>query len=156
MFVFMLYRYRIREIKKKEALITAFNKQLSETEMKALRAQMNPHFLFNTLNAIKLYVQKNDQEQAVGYLTDFAKLIRQVLQNSASTLIPLTAELEALDLYIRIERMRFDASFEYSIEVGQDVSPDMVRIPPLLLQPYVENAIWHGLMTKAMAPDGFV
>jgi hypothetical protein len=86
--IWVMYRYRINEIKKKEALITAFNKQLAETEMKALRAQMNPHFLFNTLNAIKLYVQKNDQERAVEYLTDFAKLIRQVLQNSGKALIP--------------------------------------------------------------------
>jgi hypothetical protein len=147
--IWVMYRYRINEIKKKEALITAFNKQLAETEMKALRAQMNPHFLFNTLNAIKLYVQKNDQEKAVEYLTDFAKLIRQVLQNSGNALIPLSAELEALDLYIRIERMRFDASFDYQIDVAPDVTTESIRIPPLLLQPYVENAIWHGLMHKS-------
>jgi LytS/YehU family sensor histidine kinase len=84
----------------------------------------------------------------VTYLTDFAKLIRHVLQNSAHALIPLSAELQALDLYIRIERMRFDATFDYQINVAEDISPDSMRIPPLLLQPYVENAIWHGLMHK--------
>lgn len=146
--IYLIFKARERQIQQKSQLINAFNQQLAEVEMKALRAQMNPHFLFNSLNAIKYFVQKNEKEKAESYLSDFAGLIRLVLNNSAQKTIPLTDELSALELYIRIERMRFDEKFDYEIHVDKSLNPDAIKIPPLILQPYVENAIWHGLMHK--------
>ncbi len=101
------YRYRLSQLKEKQNLMIAFNKQLAETEMKALRAQMNPHFLFNVLNAIKLNVQKNQQENAIDFITDFSKFIRSVLQNSGKKRISLEEELQPLELYVKIERNDF-------------------------------------------------
>ena|GEM_PF-4285775 len=146
--IYLLYRFRIRQFRRAEELKTAFNKQLGEVEMKALRAQMNPHFLFNSLNAIKYYVLKKDRHMAADYLTDFARLIRLVLKNSSEKLIPLSGEMEALKLYVQIESMRFDKQFEYQFNIDQSIDQDSVQVPPLIFQPYVENAIWHGLMHK--------
>lgn len=143
--VYAFYNYRIQQIKEQEALKTAFSKQLAEVEMTALRAQMNPHFLFNSLNSIKLLIVQQKNKEAAFYLSKFAKLIRFVLQNSGAQLINLAQELEAIQLYIAIEKLRFE-SFEYSIKVADDLVLSSVQIPPLLLQPYVENAIWHGLV----------
>ncbi len=147
-----MYRYRMRQLREKQSLIIAFNKQIAETEMKALRAQMNPHFLFNVLNAIKLNVQKNNQEEAISFITDFSKLIRSVLQNSGKKTISLAEELEALELYVKIEKKRFDSSIIYSCKIDPMVDPQMIKIPPLLLQPYVENAIWHGILHNIKIP----
>lgn len=146
--IYGIYRYRVNQIRKVEALKTAFNKQLAEMEMKALRAQMNPHFLFNSLNAIKFYVLKRSKEKAAEYLTDFSRLIRLVLHNSSQQLITLKEELEALELYVRIELLRFDEQFDFEIKTMPEVDVENFLIPPMLLQPYVENAIWHGLMHK--------
>ncbi len=145
---YLAYSYRINQIKKKEQLKAAFSKQLAEVEMKALRAQMNPHFLFNSLNAIKYYVLKRSKEKAAEYLTDFARLIRLVLNNSSQSIISLDKELEALELYIRIERLRFDEKFDYKLHIDPALETTAISIPPLLIQPFVENAIWHGLMHK--------
>lgn len=142
------YAYRVAQIKKEEKLKTAFFQQLAEVEMKALRAQMNPHFLFNSLNAIKYYVLKRNKEKAAEYLTDFARLIRLVLNNSSQPIISLEKELEALELYIRIERLRFDEKFDYQLKIDPTIDLTAIAIPPLLIQPFVENAIWHGLMHK--------
>jgi streptogramin lyase len=142
------YRYRLSQLKEKQNLMIAFNKQLAETEMKALRAQMNPHFLFNVLNAIKLNVQKNEQDNAIDIITDFSKLIRSVLQNSGKKRITLAEELQTLELYIKIEQKRFSTSFEYSFTIDQSINTEEITIPPMLLQPYVENAIWHGILHK--------
>jgi ligand-binding sensor domain-containing protein len=146
--IYVFYKFRVRKIRQAEELKTAYNKQLAEVEMKALRAQMNPHFLFNSLNAIKYYVLKKDRHMAADYLTDFAKLIRLVLKNSAETLIPLSREMDALKLYVQIESMRFDKQFEYRVQVDKTIDQDDTQVPPLIFQPYVENAIWHGLMHK--------
>jgi LytS/YehU family sensor histidine kinase len=116
--------------------------------MSALRAQMNPHFIFNSLNSIKTYILKQDTIMANHYLTRFSHLMRMVLKNSKSRLITLADELEALELYIDIEKLRFDNGFESIIEMGTDMDPEEIYIPPMLIQPYVENAIWHGLMHK--------
>ncbi|GAA4400984.1 hypothetical protein GCM10023187_14720 [Nibrella viscosa] len=132
-------------------LETEFEKKLADTEMTALRAQMNPHFIFNCLNSIKLYTLQNDPEQASDFLTKFARLIRLVLENSRSEHVTLRNELEALQLYIELEAMRFKEKLRYQIHVSPEVDPQYLRIPPLLLQPFVENAIWHGLMHK---PEG--
>ncbi|MGI9543729.1 MAG: two-component regulator propeller domain-containing protein [Cyclobacteriaceae bacterium] len=146
--IYGLYRFRIAQVRKEEKLKTEFNKKLAEVEMTALRAQMNPHFLFNCLNSINRYIVKSDPETASGYLTKFSRLIRLILQNSKSPAVPLESELEALQLYIEMEEMRFDNQFDYKIQVGKNIEPQYVVVPPMILQPYVENAIWHGLMHK--------
>lgn len=128
-----------------------FERQVADTEMTALRAQMNPHFIFNCLNSIKLYTLQNDADKASDYLTKFSRLIRLVLENSRSELVPLQNELEALQLYIELEAMRFKQKVQFTIHVASEIDQRYVCIPPLLLQPYVENAIWHGLMHK---PEG--
>jgi sensor histidine kinase YesM len=114
----------------------------------ALRHQMNPHFIFNCLNSIKLYTTQNDTASASEYLTKFSKLIRLVMENSAKGKILLASELDMLRLYIEMEAMRFKEKLQYNIHLEKDVEPDYIELPPLLLQPYVENAIWHGLMPK--------
>ena len=141
----MMEQQHIRQLE------TEFEQKLADTEMTALRAQMNPHFIFNCLNSIKLYTLDNDSDKASDYLTKFSRLIRLVLENSRSKLVSLQNELEALQLYIELEAMRFKQKVRFSIQVSPDLDQQYLRIPPLLLQPYVENAIWHGLMHK---PEG--
>jgi len=141
------------EAEKREAerILMDTQQKMSEVEMQALRAQMNPHFIFNCLNSINRYIVKSDQATASLYLTKFAKLIRLILDNSNSKNVILTNELEALKLYIDMESLRFDKKFTYSIVVDKTVSTDSVEVPPLIIQPYVENAIWHGLLHKQSA-----
>ncbi|CAA9480237.1 MAG: Sensor histidine kinase [uncultured Segetibacter sp.] len=126
----------------------AFEQKLAEMEMTALRAQMNPHFIFNCLNSIKLYTTDNDAAKASAYLTKFSRLIRLVLENSRSERVTLKNELEALELYLEMEAMRFKNKLRFAIDVTSELDADLIEIPPMLLQPYVENAIWHGLMHK--------
>jgi sensor histidine kinase YesM len=148
---------RILEIQKQNDLLEAqkiqqiemiFEKKLAETEMTALRAQMNPHFIFNCLNSIKLYMLENDSETASAYLTTFSRLIRLVLENSRSEKVTLENEIETLHLYIELEVMRFKDKVSYQINIDSKIDTAYIELPPLLLQPYVENAIWHGLMHK--------
>jgi tetratricopeptide (TPR) repeat protein len=127
---------------------TEFQRNLADISLTALRSQMNPHFIFNCLNSIKLYTTQNDTQAASEYLTKFSRLIRLVMENSRNDRISLSDELEALRLYIEMEAMRFKEKLSYTILVDKDVEMDYIEIPPLLLQPYVENAIWHGLMHK--------
>jgi hypothetical protein len=133
------------ELEKKEA---EFQRSLADVSMSALRSQMNPHFIFNCLNSIKLYTTQNDNVAAANYLTKFSKLIRMALENSRSKSVTLETELESLKLYIQMEAMRFKEKLKYSITVDKNVDSGFIEIPPMLLQPYVENAIWHGLMHK--------
>jgi hypothetical protein len=146
--IFFIYQMRIRNVEKTEALKTKFNKQLAETEMRALRAQMNPHFIFNCLNSINRYIIKNDHKTASLYLTKFAKLIRLILDNSETHEVALSQELEALKLYIDIEALRFDHKFSYEIIVDENINTEAIQVPPMIIQPFVENAIWHGLLHK--------
>lgn len=146
--IYSVYQVRVNQIQKEEKLKTEFNKKFAEIEMTALRAQMNPHFLFNCLNSINRYIVRNDPEAASNYLTKFSRLIRLILQNSKSQTISLKNELEALKLYIEMEEMRFENRFDYTLHLAEDVEAEYIEVPPLLLQPYVENAIWHGLMHK--------
>ncbi len=125
-----------------------FNRRLATVRMETLRSQMNPHFLFNGLNSIKLFVIENKPRLAGDYLSRFARLIRLVLENSKASLIPLSRELETLELYLRLESLRFGDRFTYRITVDPDIDVDFVYLPPTLLQPYVENAIWHGLLHR--------
>ena len=136
-----------REAEFKEE-VAAYQLKLSETEMAALRAQMNPHFIFNCLNSIKAFTLENDIEKASDYLTKFSKLIRLVLENSRSERITLDNELATLQLYVDMEAMRFKQKLRYKISVEPGIDVGFIELPPLLLQPYVENAIWHGLMHK--------
>ena len=119
-----------------------------QLEIKALRAQMNPHFIFNCLNSINRYILVNDRMAASNYLTTFATLIRMVLENSEHSLITLADELEMLKLYLELERLRFKNAFNFSITFVNALDTSVIRVPPLLLQPFAENAIWHGLMHK--------
>lgn len=122
--------------------------QATELEMQALRAQMNPHFIFNSLNSINRFILQNNKAQASEYLTKFSKLVRMILQNSQASLIPLESELEALKLYLDLEALRFEYHFTYKISVPKDMDTEILKVPPLIIQPYTENAIWHGLMHK--------
>ncbi len=133
------------ELQTKEA---EFQRSLADVSMSALRSQMNPHFIFNCLNSIKLYTTQNDTVAAANYLTKFSKLIRMALENSRSETVTLDAELQSLELYIQMEAMRFKEKLKYSITIDKNVDSSFIEIPPMLLQPYVENAIWHGLMHK--------
>jgi len=119
-----------------------------EMEMQALRAQMNPHFIFNCLNSINRFIMKNESQAASDYLTQFSRLIRLVLTNSKKAWIPLEDEMDMLRLYLDMEKLRFKDAFHYELYYASGVDPACLFIPPLLLQPFVENAIWHGLMHK--------
>ncbi|MBD2702755.1 histidine kinase [Spirosoma sp. BT702] len=125
-----------------------FQQRIAETEMAALRSQMNPHFIFNCLNSIQFFTAQNDSEKASGYLSKFSRLIRLVLENSRSEKVTLDNELETLQLYFDMEAMRFPQKLHYRIDIDPQLDTGSVQIPPLLLQPFVENAIWHGLMHK--------
>ncbi|GAA4455313.1 hypothetical protein GCM10023189_23050 [Nibrella saemangeumensis] len=141
----LLEQQHIRQLK------LDFDQQLAEIQMTALRAQMNPHFIFNCLNSIQLYTTNNNAAKASDYLNRFSQLIRLVLENSRSERVTLSNELEALRLYLEMEAMRFKDKLRFTIETDPELDSDLIEIPPLLLQPYVENAIWHGLMHK---PEG--
>lgn len=116
--------------------------------LKSLRTQMNPHFIFNALNSVNNYIAINDERNANRYLSEFSTLMRAVLENSDEDFIPLAKELELLELYVRLEHMRFQDKFDYAIRVDETVKVSDFQIPPMLLQPYIENAIWHGLRYK--------
>lgn len=146
--IYLLYLYRVREIKKRENLKSEFEKQIMESRMEALKAQMNPHFIFNCLNSINRYIIKNDVKSSSLYLTKFAKLIRLILDNSKFRYISLASELEALKLYIEMEAFRFEKKFNYEVLIEESLDIENIKIPPLIIQPYVENAIWHGLLHK--------
>ena len=123
-------------------------KQATELEMQALRAQMNPHFIFNSLNSINRFILQNNKALASEYLTKFSRLVRLILQNSQTAFIALESEIESLQLYLELEAVRFDHHFEFKVTVEDDLDTDIIKIPPLIIQPYAENAIWHGLMHK--------
>ncbi len=139
------------EKQKAEQILLQTQKKMADVEMLALRAQMNPHFIFNCLNSINRYIVKSDQVTASLYLTKFAKLIRLILDNSNSKSITLANEMEALMLYIEMELIRFENRFSYSVVIEDDVNTSNIFVPPLIIQPYVENAIWHGLLHKKTA-----
>ena len=116
--------------------------------LKGLRSQMNPHFIFNALNSVNNFIARNDERSANRYLSDFSLLMRTVLENSEKDFIPLGEELELLELYLKLEHDRFPDKFDYQIDVAPEVDVEAYQIPPMLLQPYLENAVWHGLRYK--------
>lgn len=127
-------------------------RRLVESKLQALRAQMNPHFIFNSLNSILHFIMSNEPEPAHAYLSKFSKLIRAILDQSRSEFISLSEELYVLGLYLELESLRFDGNFTYSIDVAENIDRERQQIPPMLLQPHVENAIKHGLIHTL--PDG--
>ena len=116
--------------------------------LKSMRSQMNPHFIFNALNSVNSFIAVNDERNANRYLSEFSVLMRSVLENSDEDFIPLTKEIELLELYVKLEHNRFKDKFDYSIQVDDSINLEEFEIPPMLLQPYIENAIWHGLRYK--------
>lgn len=122
------------------------NRRVAETKLTALRMQMNPHFIFNSLNSINKFILQNDGERASDLLTKFSRLIRQVLINSRTEWVSLRNELNVLQIYLELERLRSDNKFDIRLSIGDDLNLDMVHVPLLITQPYVENAIWHGLL----------
>ncbi len=139
---FILYR----NIRQKQ--FADLRHKTTELEMQVLRAQMNPHFIFNSLNSINRFILQNNRLQASEYLTKFSRLVRLILQNSQAAMITLESELESVKLYLILEALRFDYHFEYKISVYPDLDISALKVPPLIIQPYVENAVWHGLMHK--------
>ncbi len=123
-------------------------KRVLTLEQKMLRSQMNPHFLFNSLNSIKLYIINNEQKNAVHYLNKFSKLVRKILEASSQREISLAEELETVELYMNIENIRFSNEIDFRVEVDEDINVDNVKIPSLTLQPFLENSLWHGLSPK--------
>ncbi len=116
--------------------------------LKSLRSQMNPHFIFNALNSVNSFIASNDERAANKYLSDFSYLMRAVLENSEEDFIPLEKEIELIELYTKLEHFRFKDKFEYNIDVDETINIEEFQIPPMLLQPYIENAVWHGLRYK--------
>ncbi|MCR9226139.1 MAG: tetratricopeptide repeat protein [Flavobacteriaceae bacterium] len=123
-------------------------KRVLTLEQQMLRSQMNPHFLFNSLNSIKLYIINNEQKNAVHYLNKFSKLVRKILEASSQKEIPLSEELGTMELYMNIENIRFSNEIDFKIEVDQGINIDNIKIPSLTLQPFLENSLWHGLSPK--------
>jgi ligand-binding sensor domain-containing protein len=144
-----IYYNRVRSIRKAAKLRTDYEVRLNELEMSALRTQMNPHFIFNCLNTINSFINSNQKTSANQYITRFAKLIRLILENSRKRRVSLASELEALVLYIQLEQLRFENRFDYTIDLADNVDQDNVEVPPLVLQPFVENSILHGILPKA-------
>jgi LytS/YehU family sensor histidine kinase len=110
---------------------------------------MNPHFIFNSLSSIHRFIWSNNQEEASDYLTKFSRLMRMILDNTQHTFISLNKEVESLRLYLDLESLRCNGIFEYHITVSEEINDEEVMIPPMIIQPYVENAIWHGLVHKS-------
>jgi two-component sensor histidine kinase len=146
----LIVMMQFNRFKKKEREKSNIRQQLNELEQKALRAQMNPHFIFNCLSSIQSFIITKDFETTNNYLTEFARLIRQTLDNSEKTSISIENEVRYLSSYIDIERMRYGHSFDYTIEVSPEVKQDFTYIPNMILQPYVENCIRHGLRHNEM------
>jgi sensor histidine kinase YesM len=155
---YFLYRYRLRQLQLKNQLAkektdkilaeTEYQHKLNEVTFAALRSQMNPHFIFNALNTIQGFVYSNDKKSASSYLGKFSQLIRKILDSSNKQTITLEEEIEILQLYTDIEKARFGESLNVTINIDPALDLESILIPPMLIQPYVENAIKHGLFHK--------
>jgi len=141
----LLVVMNLRERAKKKAEL---NKKISELKLQALRAQMNPHFVFNTINSIQYFISSNERKAAYRYLSKFSKLMRRVLDNAEKSKLPISEELDSLKLYLELESLRFEGKFNYKIVVDAKIDVHNIEIPTLLIQPFVENAIHHGLRFK--------
>lgn len=142
--VYALVRRRIKSIRHEAEM----KQKIAETEMMALRAQMNPHFIFNCLNSIDNLIQMDEKEKATMYLSKFAKLIRSILENAAKDVVPCWKDMETLKLYLELEELRWDKKFSYQFIIADEILNGDYKVPPLVIQPFVENAIHHGLLNK--------
>lgn len=145
---YFLIKQRIKTAVKKERLRLELNNKLLETELRVNRASMNPHFLFNSLNALHNLILNNEIDNASDYLVKFSKLIRKILDSNMYESISLELEIELLELYLELENLRFEENIEYSITTDDSLSLSSIHIPIMMLQPFIENAIWHGLLNK--------
>lgn len=142
--IILSFRYRVKQIKAK----TEIKHQLLELEMKALKAQMNPHFIYNSLNSIQSLIANDKPKEASHYISQFAKLLRQVLDQSDNNTVSLQRELQTLELYISLESLRLNFEPQYHLSVSSNIQPANEKIPPMILQPFIENSLWHGLSRK--------
>jgi LytS/YehU family sensor histidine kinase len=149
--ILLAVRRRITHIRQE----AAFRQKIADTELQALRAQMNPHFVFNSLNSIENFIIKNERWLASDYLNKFARLFRMILHSSRNELVPFPKDMEALQLYVDLERLRFNNRFVYQTDIDPELTDGEYSVPSLLIQPYVENAIIHGLGLSTRE-DGFV
>jgi len=143
-------------VRSKEHEKTRINTLIAQSQLSALQAQMNPHFIFNAISSIQNYILKNNEKAAYNYLAKFGNLIRMVLNNSRESTLSLDQELETLRLYVQLEQMRFKDSFNFVLEVDEAVDVYNTYLPTMMIQPYVENAIWHGLMNLEDKRQGLV
>ncbi len=146
LFTFFFYKHKRDAIQKQKE--TVLSLQVSETEMKALRSQMNPHFIFNALQSIQTFLLSHKPNEANTYLLKFSKLMRLVLENSQYSEVSLKEDMQALELYMQLESIRLPHPFTYKFHIDKAINEEEATIPPLILQPFVENAIWHGLQYK--------
>ncbi len=146
--IYAIIKVRVGIVRRSEQSKSRHEKELLELEAKALRAQMNPHFIFNCMNSIKSLMQKNDQDKAVTYHTTFSKLIRTIFQNSDKREITLFDETETCRLYTQLESMRFGKKFFWHFNIDETLDLKSIQVPALIIQPFIENAIWHGIMPK--------
>jgi len=130
------------------------DKENAELKLKALRSQMNPHFIFNSLNAIQSYVSDNNNVDAIKYIAQFARLMRQILNGSEQVSVLLEEQIDFIKNYLRLECLRFNNRFNYEIDIDDELEPDIMKVPPMILQPYVENAIIHGM--KGETQNGLI
>jgi hypothetical protein len=139
---FFIYKIFQSKKKREEA---ALKQKITETKMESLRSQMNPHFIFNSLNSIENFMMRNERRTASEYLNKFSELIRIMLDSSRTDLVPFLKSMEAIKLYVELERLRFNNKFTFQLKVDPELSNNDYTVPPLLIQAYVENAILHGL-----------
>lgn len=143
--VFVFYRAKRESLFRQKE--TEMKLAVAQVELKALRAQINPHFIFNCLNSIHHYMHQQDPAVAGSYLVKFSQLIRHVLESSTQRIVPLMDEIEASRIYMQLEQLRMNNAFEFSIVWHDEINPEEVCIPPMLIQPFLENSIWHGIST---------
>jgi LytS/YehU family sensor histidine kinase len=150
-FTFIMGRIFVQIVEKKSVFKVQYllkQKEAAELKMTALQSQMNPHFLFNSLNSINNFVLKNNIDEASEFITSFSKLIRKILANSERSEITLAEELELLEVYIGLEKIRISGGFEFVKSIDPELNLKAISVPPLFLQPFIENSIWHGLVDK--------
>jgi ligand-binding sensor domain-containing protein len=147
--IILFFSFRLSQVKRQETEKTQLNRKIAELEMRALRAQMNPHFLFNCLNSINSFILYNENQEASRYLSKFAKLIRQILDNTDKPYVPIEKNVSFLKLYVELEQLRFgERRFDFVIKVDENINIHEILFPTMIVQPHIENAIWHGLMQK--------
>jgi len=148
MLTMIIIRLRTKALQSHNHQKSRIKKTILQLEAKALRAQMNPHFIFNCMNSIKQLIQQKEEDKAIAYLTAFSKLMRAILQNSDRKEISLFEEIETCRLYTQLESMRFNNKFSYAFDIDETLDLKSIMVPALIIQPFIENSIWHGIMPK--------